>query len=94
MNDTVKQNTYLMGFLSICAIKQRRHGHYENPGTSRRQATLYFTLPDGKGNIVQVCKNTFQEVYGVTKRWIETLVKAKKAGDVVYIEKRGNKTKI
>lgn len=94
MKDYVRQNSYLMGLVSICNIRRRRHGNYEVPENSRRQATVYFTLPDGKGNIVQVCKKTFLEVYGITKRRIETLVKAKKSGDVVYKEKRGNKKKM
>ena len=31
--------------------------------------------------------------HGITRRTVETLVKAKKRGDVVYFERRGNKIK-
>lgn len=93
MGDSVKQNSYLMGLLNISVIKRRRHGSYTDPEASRRQATIYFTIPDGTGVHKQVCKKTFLEVHGITKRRVETLVKAKKRGDVTYIERRGNKSR-
>lgn len=82
-----------MGNLSVCNVKRRRHGTNDEPAESRRQSSVFFIVPDGKGNHVQVCKQTFQEIHGITKRRVETLVKAKKDGDVTYIERRGNKTK-
>ena len=93
MGDNIKQYSYLMGLINVTNVVRRRHGTYEEPESSRRQATVFFTLPDGKGNVVQVCKKTFLDVHGITKRTVETLVKAKKKGDFVYVEKRGNKKK-
>lgn len=58
---------------------------------SRRQNTIWFSLPDGNGDVIQVCKNTFMHVFAITKRRIETLVSAKKNGEVVFTEKRCNK---
>lgn len=82
-----------MGLISVTGIKRRRNGNYEDPANSRRQATIYFTVPNGQGDIVQVCKKTFLNVYGITKRRIETIVKAKKSGEFTFTEKRGNKKK-
>lgn len=45
---------------------------------SRRQTTVFFTIPDGNGNHPQVCKQTFTENHGITRRRVETLVRAKK----------------
>lgn len=80
-----------MGLMVIIPVKRRRHGQYDDANESRRQATVCFSLPDGNGDVVQVCRNTFMHVFGISKRRIETLVKAKKNGEVVFKEKRGNK---
>lgn len=82
-----------MGLICVTGIKRRRHGNYEDSANSRRQATIYFTLPNGKGDILQVCKKTFLNVFRITKRRIETIVKAKKSGELTFTEKRGNKKK-
>lgn len=81
-----------MSFLNVCPVKRRRHGNYDDPEESRRQATVYFTVPNGSGDVVQVCKQTFLQTFGISRRRVETLVKAKKEGRVTYIERRGNKT--
>lgn len=52
---------------------------------------LQFVLPNGKADVVQVCRNTFMHVFAITKRRIETLVSAKKKGEVLFTEKRDNK---
>ncbi|KAG8299989.1 hypothetical protein J6590_071925 [Homalodisca vitripennis] len=93
LGDNIKQNSYLMGNLSVCGVKRRRHGSYDDPTLSRRQATVFFTIPDGNGNHIQVCNQTFKEIHAITRRRVETLVKAKKTGDVTYVERRGNTTK-
>lgn len=93
IGDQVKQYTYLMGLINVTGVSRRRHGNYDEPESSRRQATLYFTLPNGKGEILQVCRATFMDVHGILKSTVATVVKAKKRGDVVYREKRGNKKK-
>lgn len=80
-----------MSLIHVCAIKRRRHGNYERPEESKRQATFSFTLPNGEGNILQVCRKTFCAVFGITPRQIETLAKFKKRGDSVFKERRGNK---
>lgn len=83
-----------MGLISVTGVKRRRHRNYEDSANSRRQATVYFTLPNGKGVILQACKKTFMNFYSITKRRIETIVvKAKKNGELTFTEKRGNKKK-
>lgn len=83
LKDNVKQNSYLMGLIVITPVKRRRNGQYDDVNESRRQNTIWFSLPDGNGDVVQVCKNTFMQVFAITKRRIETLVSAKKKGEVV-----------
>lgn len=84
-----------MGLMSVCEVKRRRHGSYDpdEPEKSRRQATIYFTVPNGGGETVQVCKQTFKDIHSITKRRVETLVGRKKKGHLVYVEGRGNKKK-
>ncbi|XP_039276452.1 uncharacterized protein LOC120349791 isoform X1 [Nilaparvata lugens] len=91
IGDSTKQNSYLMELMSVCEVKRRRHGTYTDAESSRRQATIFFTVSNGKGETLQVCRRTFLEIHCITKRRVETLVKAKKSGDIVYIERRGNK---
>lgn len=90
LKDNCKQNSYLMGLMIITPVKRRRHGKYDDPKDSRRQVTVCFSMPDGTGNIIQVCKKLFMEVIGITKRRVETLVLKKKKGETVYTETRGN----
>ncbi|KAG8251149.1 hypothetical protein J6590_086294 [Homalodisca vitripennis] len=88
LRDNIKQSSYLMGNLSVCGVKRQRHGSYDDPAQSRRQANVFFTDPDGNGNHIQVCKQTFKEIHTITRPRDETLVKAKTAGDVTYVERR------
>lgn len=81
-----------MGLLNVCPVKRRRHGNYVNSEESRRQAIVYFTVPNGFGDVVQVCKQTFLHIFGISRRRVETLVRDRKEGRVTYIERRGNKT--
>lgn len=67
-----------MGLINVTGVSRRRHGNYEEPESSRRQATHFFTLPNGQGEILQVCRATFMDVHGIHKSTIATLVKAKK----------------
>lgn len=80
-----------MGLIIVHPVKRRRKSTVED--ASRKQASVSYTLPTGDGNIAHVCKVTFMEVFGITRRRTLTLVTAKKSGEVVYVEKRGNKVK-
>lgn len=83
------QKTYLMGLIEVMDVQRRRHGSYEDPNQSRRQSSVVYHVPNGKGENVQVCRQTFIEIFGTTKSQIENLIKRKKMGDTVYVEKRG-----
>ena len=52
---------------------------------------IYFTLLDGTGDILQVCKKKFMN--RITKRRIKTIIKAKKSGELTLTEKRINQKK-
>lgn len=79
-----------MGLILLHPIKRRHKG--VDPNTSHKQTSVSFTLTNGLGDIVKVCKQVFMATFAVTKRSIETLVNYKKLGKVTYSEKRGNKT--
>ncbi|KAG8333315.1 hypothetical protein J6590_000442 [Homalodisca vitripennis] len=83
--DNVKQNTFLMGLLVVTPVNRRRNP--DKPEESRTQASITYTLTNGSGGIVKVCKATFLEVFAITKRRIETLVKAKKQVILLILKK-------
>lgn len=78
-----------MGLMDILPVARRRHGSYDNPTGSRRQATISYNVPDNSGNMKKVCKKTFLSIFGISPQKITLLVKLKKEGKVVYKEKRG-----
>lgn len=85
-----KQQNYLLGLIQIKHVARRRHGKYGDVAESRRQTTVMYTVPNGKGECVQVCKNTFCNVFAVSGKRCQLLVKLKQTNPV-YVEKRGNK---
>ncbi|GLV33189.1 uncharacterized protein CBL_10536 [Carabus blaptoides fortunei] len=76
--DASKQNTFLMGLINPCPISRRRKG--VNPNESHKQTSVSFSIPNGSGNILKICKKMFTNVFAVTKRRIETLVMRLKLG--------------
>lgn len=44
----------------------------------QRKITVKYTLPDGEGDVVEVCKKTFCDVFKITKRRVATLRVEKK----------------
>lgn len=61
-----------MGLIQVTGIHRRRHGSYEHARDSHRQTTVHYTIPDGEGNIVPVCKSTFMNTFGLSKKHLET----------------------
>ena len=57
-----------MGLITIVQIKRRRHGTHESPEGSRRPCTVNCILPDGKGDLLEVCRKTFEKAFAVTKK--------------------------
>lgn len=86
--DPAMQGTFLMGLIHVTNVKRRRHGIYKSPEESRRQASIIYTVPNATGKLVQVCKNTFVDIFRVSSRRIQTLIKKKKAGHSIYVDER------
>lgn len=47
-----------------------------------------YSVPNGKGNLIQVCKNTFMNIYDVGHKQIEVIICKKKQGDINYTYNR------
>lgn len=89
----MKQKTYLLGLIQVCNVSRRRHGKYDNPENSRRQTTLCYTIPNGEGRHVQVCRQTFSNIFSLSHRAVQVLTEKKKLGETVYTDKRGKSNK-
>lgn len=76
-----------MNLMHVMPVRRRRNGKQED--TIRRQATVSYTLPDGTGTFVHVCRQTFMDVFDIKHKRIEILLKKKKQGETVYNEGRG-----
>ncbi|XP_072397900.1 uncharacterized protein [Diabrotica undecimpunctata] len=84
-----EQGSYLMGLLQVLPIQRRRNGSSGDSSESRRQCTVAFFVPDGKGNVKIVCKKTFLEIFAISPQKITTLVRRKKEGHTTFKDKRG-----
>lgn len=93
LKNNYKQNSYLMGLMVITDVKRKRHGKYNDSENSRQQVTICLSLPGETGNIVQVCKNLFIDIFGVSRRKIETLVESEKKSEILYTKNNCNKKK-
>lgn len=82
------QATFLMGLVSICAVQRRRHGSYEDEQNSRRQATICYSLSNGDGKCLRVCKKSFQDTFAVSDKRLRVIIEKKKRGDTCYDDKR------
>lgn len=77
-----------MGLIHIGKVNRRRHGSYDDPVDSHRQSTIHYTIPDGTGDVIKVCRNTFLNVFGVTRKKVCTIIKKKKMGESTFVDKR------
>ena len=67
----------------------RRHGSYEEPFQSRRQATFSYLVPNDADENVQVCSKTFREIFALISRKLQILQEKKKAGIFVFKDGHG-----
>lgn len=86
--DAKTQGTFLMGLITVCEVQRRRHGSYENPQNSRRQATVCYSIPNGQGKHVRVCKKLFQDTFAINEKKLRVLIGKKKLGESCYEDKR------
>lgn len=86
-----EQRNYLIGLLQVFLVKCRRHGEYDKPNNSRRQCFIAFTVPDGQGSFVRICKKTFMDIFGITTQKIATLVMKNKSGVTTFVNERDGK---
>lgn len=77
-----------MGLIHVGKVNRRRHGTYDDPGHSHRQATIHYTVPDGTGNVIEVCKKNFMNIFAVTRKRLYTIINKKKKGDTTFTDKR------
>lgn len=83
----------MLALIQIGKVSRRRHGTYERPEESRRQATAYYTVPDGQGQHIQVCRKTFSEIFALTHSRVQVLGEKKKIGRNTVSDQRGKSTK-
>ncbi|XP_022906542.2 uncharacterized protein [Onthophagus taurus] len=92
--NTTVQGTYLMTLIHLAPVSRRRNGLYEDSSDSRRQHTVHYTVSNAKGEMIRICKTTFMNIFSVTKKRLECLIKKKKLGHTTYTDKRtSNKPK-
>ncbi|KAI4464314.1 dna-directed rna polymerases i ii and iii subunit rpabc2 [Holotrichia oblita] len=78
-------------FLDSCKLETFRGGVMEHTNTQR--STVYYSIPDGKGVHVQVCRKTFTEIFDLSHKRVQVLTKKKQLGHTVYVDKRGSAKK-
>nr|CAI5865742.1 unnamed protein product [Callosobruchus analis] len=79
-----------MGLMNLVKIIRRRHGKDETAVISKTQTSVTYTIPNQDGHFVQVCRNTFMNIFDVTQKRLVGLIQKKKLGDTTFTDKRSN----
>ncbi|KAJ9591171.1 hypothetical protein L9F63_002288, partial [Diploptera punctata] len=77
--DYSTQNNYLMGLMEIVPVHWQRHGTCTKPENSQQQSTITYS----------VCRQTFIDMFAISRSTLQTLATRKKNGEIVFEEKRG-----
>ncbi len=90
--DTKARGSFMMNRIDVLSVNRRRHGTYNVAESSRRQATIKYSIPTSEGSLL-ICKASFLRLFMVLNCYIEDLVKRKKVGDLSYVDGRGKNQK-
>lgn len=95
MESTDKQNSYLCGLISIVPVRNRRPRLSEEKARLRDVVALYKIryLYENKLTELEVCRDEFIALHGITKRRIEYLLTSLKNTGMSPIDKRGKHSK-
>lgn len=91
--DKSKQGTFLQANIQIGRINRRRHGSYDDISKSRRQCTIFYTVPNEDGEHIRVCRNVFANIFASNHKEIQIIVEKKKKGETVYVDRRNKHSK-
>lgn len=91
LESTDKQNSYLCGLISIVPVKNRRPRLDEENARLRDVVALYKIryLYENKLTELEVCRDEFIALHGITKRRIEYLLTSLKNTGMSPVDKRG-----
>lgn len=91
LKSTDKQNSYLCGLISIVPVKNRRPRLNEENARLRDAVALYKIryLHENKLTELEVCRDEFMALHGITKRRIEYLITSLKNTGMPPIDQRG-----
>lgn len=77
-----------MGLIHVGPVIRRRNGTYDDPASSRRQGSVVYSVPNGTGDLIRVCKSTFMNVFALGRKRVDILIKKKKMGEMTFKDKR------
>lgn len=80
--DACGQGTYLLSLINLQQAKR-----HKNTGVEVRD-TVYYSIPNGYGTLLRVCKKTFMEIFSVGRKRMFTIISKKKEGHVTFIDER------
>ncbi|KAG8278391.1 hypothetical protein J6590_021292 [Homalodisca vitripennis] len=85
--DSNAQGNYLFGLIDVLPVGRGRFKTYNEPGQSRRQAMVSYTVPNGKGGFTKICIKTFMTFGLKSSKKLEIIVKKKQADDTTFKDK-------
>jgi hypothetical protein len=84
-HDCPTLGTFLLGLLQIGTVYRHRH-ETRRTSSRHRQETIWYSVPNGRGDPVPVWKSTSTDVSAVDKKQLQVLVSKKKAGETSFTD--------